>query len=399
MKTILPALLFSAFVSLGLACSRQVQPDNTPSHYKKHKILSYFKPEKVVKMRVLLIDSVNPGFGDTVTFGVAMAVEHEGQRYSYMVYDKSLYYINNNDAAKMITLPRPYTKMTYRPFYWKDFDISVNGARLIDSNRFVIHNSPSQCLEGVASVTLTYKHKSGFTNTAKINLLSGKRFELNLSGRNGYWGNSGNSGTNGSDGSSERSCQSGTHGTHGTDGFRGSDGHDADIYLKQYKTADGQTEYLQAIVHDLTTGRRYYYFMDYSGSLRVIANGGDGGHGGRGGDGGNGGRQGDFRCTGGNGGDGGHGANAGNGGQIRIIADTSVSLSRLQLTTSNSGGRAGHGGRGGDAGAGTGTERANQRRNNAALPGRPGQNGQQGANGPRIETTVKPLDNSMFRPV
>jgi hypothetical protein len=217
-----------------------------------------------------------------------------------------------------------------------------------------------------------------------INLLSGKRFELNLSGSNGYGGYIGNSGTNGSDGSSERSCQCGTHGTHGTDGNHGINGHDAAIYLKTFKTADGETEHVQAVVHDYTTGRRHNYYMDYSSSLRVTANGGHGGDGGR---------QGDFRCAGGN------GANAGNGGQIRIIADTSVNLSRLQLTASNYGGRAGRGGRGGDAGAGTGTEKANQRRNNAGLPGRPGQNGQQGANGPRIETTVKPLDNSMFRPV
>lgn len=391
----LPALLLSLFLltAFSVQSTLHASPGNG-----KSKILSYFSPEKVVKMRVLLFDSITPSFGDTVLFGVAMAIEHEGERYSYAIIGKTMYCLKNSDAEKTYFVPKTFTKKQNRPFYWKDFEVSVSGGRLIDSGVFVINKSPGQCPGGIASVTLTYKQKTGFTHTGKVNLFSEKNYMLDLSGHAGYSGRSGSSGSHGAEGTTERPCQSGTHGTHGSDGFNGYNGHEVNIFIKAYKT-DDRKEFLQVCVLDLTTGRRYYYFMDYNSTLRVYANGGNGGSGGRGGDGGDGGQQGQYRCYGGDGGDGGNGANGGDGSTVRIFADTSVDVSRLQLLTYNYAGKAGTGGRGGDAGEGAGTEKSGQRRNNAARPGRPGRNGQEGSHGPRIETIVKPLDNSMFRPV
>jgi hypothetical protein len=395
MKTKLPALLLSFFMLTVFSFQSTL---HATALRNKSNIYTYFSPEKVVKMRVLLFDSINPSFGDTVFFGVAMAIEHEGERYSYGIIGKTMYCLKNSDAEKPFFVPKQYTKKHKRPFFWKDFDVTVSGGRLTDSGAFVIDKLPRNCPGGVASVTLTYKQKTGFIHTGKINLFSAKNYSLNLSGRSGYSGRSGSSGNDGQSGTTERPCQSGGHGSHGSDGFNGNNGHEVNIFVKEYKTED-QKEFLQVYVLDLTTGRQYYYFMDYSSTLRVYANGGAGGYGGRGGDGGNGGRQGQYRCFGGDGGDGGNGANGGDGGIIRIFTDTSVNVSRLQLFTYNSAGSAGEAGRGGNAGEGAGTENSGQRRNNAARPGRPGRNGMPGTNGPRIQTTVQPLDNSMFRPV
>ncbi|MCU0434990.1 MAG: hypothetical protein MUC87_16150 [Bacteroidia bacterium] len=392
------ALVFCIVLSGAIHAGQgEKQISSSKDRSKKNAI---FAPEKVVRVVARVRDTATVHFGDTIRFAASLALYHNNERYTFTLITNTLMiWGKNSNLNQPGYIPNTYLDSKKQPFHWNDFDIVVTGGKLIDSNVVVVGRNLEQCPGGKISITLTYKRKEGLTHTKEVDLVSMKNIELNLNGEFGRGGYHGNSGSSGNRSNGNTPCQNGTHGSHGTGGNHGTDGHIVDIYIKSYRTSDlGKILYL-IYVHDITTGRRYYYCLDGTSSmLRVFANGGDGGDGGNGGNGGDGGEQSlNFRCFGGDGGDGGDGGSAGNGGQIRIIADTSVNVNFIPVHAYNYGGRAGAGGRGGRAGNGAGTENAGQRRNNSATPGRPGRHGQPGMNGPRVETIVKPLDNSLFK--
>ncbi len=394
-------LLFTTIVVATSLRPHKKDPEKTAAKTTKGNVV--FHPDSVVKMAVFSTDSATVHFGDTLRFGVAMAVMYKNERYSFLKWGNSIMlWGKSSDLQKSQLFAKTYLNKSKHAFFWNDFDIKVEGGVLIDSNAVVVGKTLTDCPGGHITVTLTYKRKDGFTQAKKFDLISNKHFVLNFNGRNGFNGYNGNSGSSGASAINDTPCQNGSHGNHGQDGQNGYDGHNVDIYIRKEPGKLLDKDLYQIHVHDLTTGYRRNYIIDAaSSSLSVYANGGNGGNGGDGGRGGDGGEdnrnsQNRERCLGGNGGDGGNGANGGNGGQIRIFADTSVNITQLQLRTYNYGGKTGIGGNAGRAGDGMGTRQSSQRRNNAAIPGRPGRNGYQGMNGPRIETVVQPLSSNLF---
>ncbi|MGL5890313.1 MAG: hypothetical protein ACRC3B_10530 [Bacteroidia bacterium] len=330
------AVLFTTFVVLSVGRTHK-QPATT-STVKTSKGNTIFHTDKVVRLVVRVVDTATVQFGDTLRFGVSLAVIHNEERYTFARWtNNEMYWIRNADAKYGVFMANEYRKNDPRPFYWNDFDIEVNGGRLYDSNAVIVGRNFTECPQGAVSISMTYKRKEGMSNTKQIDLVSDKTFILYSNGEAGRSGYRGNNGSGGSSAINDNPCQNGTHGNHGSDGRNGYDGHNVDIYIRKEPGKMLSKELYQIHVHDLTTGYRRNYIIDAaSSSFTVYANGGDGGAGGNGGDGGDGGSQGlQERCLGGNGGDGGNGANGGNGGQIRIYADTSVNLSRMPIRTHN----------------------------------------------------------------
>jgi hypothetical protein len=395
-RTLALSFLFVFLIGVVFVSVRSSKKTDMRSASTTQKGFEVFRPENVVKLNVVVRDSATLHFNDTIRFGVTLVVEHENEQYSFSKWGNSLMTWYKKTDAKY-NIVKTYPLKTKHPFFWNDFDIRVEGGHLIDSNQIVVAKNLAECPSGSLSITVTYKRKEGFTSTKSIDLISNKIFVVQANGTNGQNGFNGNSGSSGSSAINNTPCTNGSHGNHGSDGYNGYDGHNVDIYIRKVKNEVPNKTLYQVYVKDASSGYHRTYIIDAAtSSLTVNANGGDGGNGGRGGNGGDGGSQGQEYCLGGNGGDGGNGANGGNGGQIRIYADTSVNLAQVRLQTVNQAGTAGAGGRGGSAGSGMGTGNSNQRRNNAAFPGRPGRNGYQGMNGPRIETVVQPLDSKLF---
>lgn len=259
---------------------------------------------------------------------------------------------------------------------WNEFDIKVKGGTF--KNGVVsVSKKLSETESGKLTFSLSYKTKPGLDTAFTIELITGKSLVLDFSGKSGARGDNGSSGNTGSSG---ETCQEGTPGQAGMKGEDGEDGNELEVYLKKKMVTALGREMICVLVVNMNLNDTSEYFMDLSGSMTILSNGGNGGNGGRGGYGGVGGKTvGGTECNGGVGGNGGDGGNSGNGGKITVHVDPNIDLAKYKITFTNNAGTPGGEGDGAIGGAhGGNTAPVEGRRGRDGVDGRPGNAGKPG---------------------